>query len=87
MSKRNKTSVFSTARAMGRNIGKVVMASSEKGKVLAKKGSKGLKSTAEAVGAASKKAGKKAKATAQETIPQLVKEFRRGLKEGMKKRK
>jgi len=91
MSKRKKPSkLFRTARVMGRNVGRLALESMEGSKVLAKKGSKGLKVTAATLGNAGRKAGKKVRTTvqttAQETIPQLMKEFKRGLKEGMKKK-
>jgi hypothetical protein len=87
MTKRKKTSeLLRTARHMGKNIGMLVMESKERGRVIAKTGSKKLRATAETLGKAGKKAEKRAKTTAQETIPQLMREFRRGLKEGMKKK-
>ena len=66
---------------MGRKLGSLVLESKERSKVLARKGKKGLEATSESLS----KAGKKARTTTQETIPQMVKAFRRGLKEGMKK--
>ena len=84
MTKRKKTSdAFKTARLMGENIGKLVMES----KKTISKGKKELRYTAETFEAAGKKAEKRAKVTTKETIPQLAKEFRSGLRKGMKKRR
>jgi len=86
MSKRKKPSnIYKTARVTGRGIGKIVLVSKEKSKVLARKGRKGLKATAETLNKAGKKARKEARTTTQETIPQAVKEFKKGLKEGMER--
>ena len=84
MAKKKKSSnVFKTARLMGENIGKLV---SESKKTI-RKGKKGLEYTAETIETAGKKAERKAKTTTHETIPQLVKEFKRGISKGMKKRR
>jgi len=87
MSKRKKPSeLFKISRTMGKNVGRLVLGSKEQSMVLARKGKTGLKTTAERLGKAGKKAGKKARIATQETIPQIMKEFRKGLKEGMKKK-
>ena len=87
MSKRRKPSqLFHTSRVMGRQLGKIVIESKAKSRIIARKGRSGLETTADNIGKAGRKAQKKARTVTQETIPQIVREFRRGLKEGMKKK-
>ena len=83
MVKRKKhAELFKTARAMGENVGRLVLESKKHGKALARKGRSGLEITAKKL----KKTERKAVTTTKETIPQLVKEFRKGIKRGMKKK-
>lgn len=87
MAKRKKSSeLFKTARSMGENVGRVVFESKEQSRMLARKGRKGLKTTTEALKTAERRAKKKATVTTKETIPQLMKEFKKGLRKGMKKK-
>ena len=84
MAKRKKPSeLFKTARLMGENVGRLVLES----KRTVKKGKRGLKTTAETFGKASKKAERKVMITTKETIPQIAKEFKKGLRKGMKKKR
>lgn len=88
MAKRKKPSeLFKTARLMGENVGRLVIESKEQSRILARKGKKGLRTTAETLGKASKKAQRKAMITTKETIPQVMKEFKKGLRKGMKKKR
>ena len=88
MTKRKKPSeLFKTARNMGENVGRLVSESKEQSRILAKRGKKGLRTTAETLGKAGKKAERKAMITTKETIPQLMKEFKSGLRKGMKKKR
>lgn len=87
MTKRKKSSeFFKTARGMGENVGRLVLESKEQSRILARKGRKGLETTAEALKVTERKARRKA-ITTKETIPQLMKEFRKGLRRGMKKKR
>ena len=84
MAKRKKSSgAFKTARFMGENLGKLVLES----KKTVKTGKKGLKVTAERLGSVERKVKRKAMTTTKETIPQLAREFKSGLRKGMKKRR
>jgi uncharacterized membrane-anchored protein len=88
MAKRKKPSeLFKTARNMGENVGKLVLGSKEQSRILARRGKKGLKTTAETLEKAGKKAERKAMITTKETIPQIMKEFKKGLRKGMKKKR
>ena len=83
MSKKKKHSeLFKTARVMGENVGRLVLESKKHSRALARKGRSGLETTAEKL----KKTERKAVTTTKETIPQLVKEFRKGIRRGMKKK-
>ena len=83
MSKRKKHSeLFKTARVMGENVGRLVLESKKHSRALARKGRSGLETTAQKL----KKTERKAVTTTKETIPQIMKEFKKGLKSGMKKR-
>ena len=88
MAKRKKPSrLFKTARTMGENVGMLALESKEQSRILARKGKKGLRTTAETLGKAGKKAERKVMITTKETIPQIVKEFKSGLRKGMKKKR
>ena len=83
MVKRKKRSeLFKTARVMGENIGRLVLESKKRSRALVRKSRSGIETTAEKL----KKTERKAVSTTKETIPQLVKEFRKGIRRGMKKR-
>jgi uncharacterized membrane-anchored protein len=88
MAKRKKPSrLFKTARTMGENVGMLALESKEHSRNLARKGKKGLRTAAETLEKASKKVEKKAVITTKETIPQIMKEFKKGIRKGMKKKR
>ena len=84
MAKRKKASeLFSMARITGENIGKLMIESHKHSRRLARTGRMGMERTAQALSLAHRKAEKAAK----ETMPQLIREFNKGLRKGMKKRR
>lgn len=84
MAKRKKSSdIYKSARLVGENVGRLVVES----KKTVKTGKKELRTTAERLEKVRRKFKREAMTTTQETIPQLVKEFKKGLRKGMNKRR
>jgi len=81
MAKRKKTSdIYRMVRITGERIGTLTVESQRQSRILARRG---IRMTTEALSTAQRKAQK----ASRETIPQLIREFNKGLKKGMKKRR
>ena len=83
MAKRKSADIYKTSRVMGENVGRLLLESEKR----IRTGRRGLRQTAETLEIVRKEAQRKAKVATQETIPKLVKEFKKGLKKGMQKKR
>ncbi len=74
--KKTSEELYKIARVTGENLGKLTVESKKQTKVLVRAGRHALT-----------KAQEKTMKTAHETIPELISEFRKGLKKAMKQRR
>ena len=81
--KKTNEELFRMARSTGENLGRITVESKKQTRTLVRAGRRGVASAKIVLS----KAQKRTELAAHETIPQLVREFNKGLRRGMKKRR